>query len=42
MNYNLPMFMAEKLYKVLPNGMIETLQPKIMSLVSRNLHKPRP
>lgn len=38
MNYNLPMILAEKMYKILPPGIIEKLQPKIMSIISRSLH----
>lgn len=38
MDYNLPMILAEKMYKMLPAAVIEKLQPKIMSIVSRKLH----
>lgn len=38
MDYNIFMIFAEKLYKTLPAGIIEKLQPKIMSVVSRRLH----
>ena len=32
------MVLAEKLYKILPSGIIEKLQPKIMSVVSKKTH----
>jgi MoaA/NifB/PqqE/SkfB family radical SAM enzyme len=38
MDYNLPMVLIGKIYKILPAGVIEKLQPKIMSAVSQRLH----
>ncbi|MDR2393413.1 MAG: radical SAM protein [Treponema sp.] len=38
MDYNLSMIFAEKLYKILPASIIKKLQPKIMSIVAKQLH----
>jgi MoaA/NifB/PqqE/SkfB family radical SAM enzyme len=41
MDYNLPMVIVGKLYKILPEKMLEKIQPKVMSIVSRKLHTVR-
>jgi MoaA/NifB/PqqE/SkfB family radical SAM enzyme len=38
MNYNLPMILAEKIYKILPAGIMEKLVPKFISIMAQGWH----